>query len=97
MTDNNPFEAMMKMSQDWAKSMNVDMEAFTPKGFENLWPTMPAEAMESAQFFARQISRSSLPGRSSTIAGSLSKGPLIIQKDPSSIRPELPFSRMRPT
>jgi len=46
MTDQNPFEAMMKMGQDWAKSMNVDLDAFTPKGFENLWPTMSKEAME---------------------------------------------------
>ena len=46
MSDQNPFESMMKMSQDWAKSMNFDMEAFTPKGFETLWPTMPKDAME---------------------------------------------------
>ena len=46
MTEQNPFEAMMKMGQDWAKSMNIDMDAFTPKGFENLWPTMSKEAME---------------------------------------------------
>ena len=46
MTDQNPFEAMMKMGQDWAKSMNIDLDAFTPKGFENLWPTMSKEAME---------------------------------------------------
>jgi 4-carboxymuconolactone decarboxylase len=46
MSDQNPFEAMMKMGQDWAKSMNIDLDAFTPKGFENLWPTMSKEAME---------------------------------------------------
>ena len=46
MSDQNPFEAMMKMGQDWAKSMNVDLDAFTPKGFETLWPTMSKEAME---------------------------------------------------
>jgi 4-carboxymuconolactone decarboxylase len=46
MTDQNPFEAMMKMGQDWAKSMNIDLDSFTPKGFENLWPTMSKEAME---------------------------------------------------
>ena len=43
----NPFEAMMKMGQDMAKSMNPALEAFTPKGFENMMPTMPAEAMEN--------------------------------------------------
>ena len=53
MSDQNPFESMMKMSQDWAKSMNFDMEAFTPKGFENLWPTMPKDAME--MFFGKGI------------------------------------------
>ena len=48
MTDQkNPFEAMMQMSQDWAKSLNPALENFTPKGFENLWPTMPKEVMES--------------------------------------------------
>ena len=43
---NNPFEAMMKMSQDWAKSLNPALESFTPKGFEALWPTMPKDVME---------------------------------------------------
>jgi 4-carboxymuconolactone decarboxylase len=46
MSDQNPFEMMMKMSQDWAKSMNFDMNAFGPKGFEALWPTMSKDAME---------------------------------------------------
>ena len=46
MTDQNPFEAMMKMGQEWAKSMNVDADTFTPKGFEKLWPTMSKETME---------------------------------------------------
>ena len=43
----NPFEAMMKMSQDWAKSLNPALESFTPKGFEALWPTMPKDVMET--------------------------------------------------
>jgi 4-carboxymuconolactone decarboxylase len=43
---NNPFDAMMKMSQDWAKSLNPALESFTPKGFETLWPTMPKDIME---------------------------------------------------
>lgn len=70
MTDQNPFEAMMKMSQDWAKSMNVDMEAFTPKGFENLWPTMPAETME--MFFGKGINPDGLDAKTRlmlTLAG----------------------------
>ena len=70
MTDQNPFEAMMKMSQDWAKSMNVDMEAFTPKGFEKMWPTMPAEAME--MFFGNTMNPDGLDAKTRlllTLAG----------------------------
>ena len=48
MSDNqNPFEAMMAMSQDWAKALNPALESFTPKGFEALWPTMPKDVMET--------------------------------------------------
>ena len=48
MTDpKNPFEAMMTMSQDWAKALNPALESFTPQGFEALWPTMPKEVMET--------------------------------------------------
>ena len=43
----NPFEAMMKAGQDWAKALNPALESFTPRGFEAMWPTMPAELMES--------------------------------------------------
>lgn len=43
----NPFAAMMKMGQDMAKTMNPALEAFTPKGFENLMPTMSADVMEA--------------------------------------------------
>lgn len=70
MTDQNPFEAMMKMGQDWARSMNVDMDAFTPKGFENLWPTMPAETME--MFFGKGVNPDGLDARTRlmlTLAG----------------------------
>ncbi len=47
MTDNNPFAAMMKAGQDWAKAMNPALETFTPKGFESMWPTMPKDVMEA--------------------------------------------------
>ena len=41
MTDGkNPFEAMIAQYQEMAKAMNPALESFTPKGFENLWPTM---------------------------------------------------------
>ena len=43
----NPFEEMMKMGQDWAKSLNPALENFTPKGFEHMIPTMPKEMMET--------------------------------------------------
>jgi len=46
-TENNPFAAMMKMGQDWARALNPALESFTPKGFEALWPTMPKEVMET--------------------------------------------------
>ena len=36
----------MKQAQDMAKTLNPSLESFTPKGFENLWPTMPKEVME---------------------------------------------------
>ena len=70
MTDQNPFEAMMKMGQDMAKSMNVDMDAFTPKGFEAMWPTMPAETME--MFFGKGINPNGLDAKTRlllTLAG----------------------------
>jgi 4-carboxymuconolactone decarboxylase len=38
---------MMKLSQDWARTLNPALESFTPKGFEALWPTMPREFMET--------------------------------------------------
>ena len=47
MTGDNPFEAMMKAGQDWARALNPALESFTPKGFEALIPTMPAEIMET--------------------------------------------------
>lgn len=43
----NPFEAMMKAGQDWAKSLNPALESFMPKGFESMWPTMSADIMEA--------------------------------------------------
>jgi 4-carboxymuconolactone decarboxylase len=36
----------MTQMQDMAKSVNPALEHFTPQGFEKLWPTMPASAME---------------------------------------------------
>ncbi|WP_296424943.1 carboxymuconolactone decarboxylase family protein [Yoonia sp.] len=70
MTDQNPFDAMMKMGQDWAKSMNIDMNAFTPKGFEAMWPTMSKETME--MFFGNGINPAGLDAKTRlllTLAG----------------------------
>ncbi|WP_298359033.1 carboxymuconolactone decarboxylase family protein [uncultured Litoreibacter sp.] len=62
MTDaKNPFEAMMKMGQDMAKTMNPALEAFTPKGFENMMPTMPADMME--QFMGKGVSPEGLDAK----------------------------------
>jgi 4-carboxymuconolactone decarboxylase len=46
-TPKNPFAEMMVMGQEWAKAMNPALEHFTPKGFEALFPTMPADMMET--------------------------------------------------
>jgi 4-carboxymuconolactone decarboxylase len=46
MTD-NPFAAMMRMGQDWARAVNPALESFSPKGFDKLWPTMPKDVMET--------------------------------------------------
>lgn len=45
-TPTNPFELMMTQAREMAKALNPALESFTPKGFENLWPTMPKEMME---------------------------------------------------
>ena len=47
MSTDNPFEQMMKMGQDWAKELNPELEKFMPKGFEDMFPTMPADMMEA--------------------------------------------------
>ncbi len=43
----NPFAAMMKMGQDWARTMNPALESFTPASFEKLIPTFPKDVMET--------------------------------------------------
>lgn len=42
----NPFALMMAQAQEMAKAFNPALESFSPKGFEDLWPTMPKEFME---------------------------------------------------
>ena len=61
MTDANPFEAMMKAGQDWAKALNPALESFTPIGFEALFPTMSKDMMES--FFGKGINPDGLDAK----------------------------------
>ena len=70
MTDANPFDAMMKMGQDWAKAMNPALESFTPNGFEALFPTMPKDMME--MFMGKGVSPEGLDAKTRlllTLAG----------------------------
>ena len=46
-TPQNPFAEMMALSQEWAKAFNPALQSFTPQGFEALFPTMPADLMET--------------------------------------------------
>ncbi len=43
----NPFDDLMRMGQDWAKSMGSGADAFSMESLEKLWPTMSKEAMEA--------------------------------------------------
>jgi len=43
----NPFAMFLEQGQALAKALNPALESFTPKGFEKLWPTVPAEVMEA--------------------------------------------------
>ncbi|MEL7114714.1 MAG: carboxymuconolactone decarboxylase family protein [Pseudomonadota bacterium] len=46
-TPPNPFDDLMKLSQDWAATMGQAASAFTPEALEKIWPTMPKEAMDA--------------------------------------------------
>lgn len=46
MSNENPFEAMMKAGQDWAKALNPAWEQFSAKGLEEMFPTMPKDMLE---------------------------------------------------
>ena len=61
MTDSNPFAAMMKAGQDWARAMNPALETFTPKGFEAMWPTTPKDVMET--FFGKGMNPEGLDSK----------------------------------
>ena len=66
----NPFEMMMAQAQEMAKAMNPALESFSPKGFENLWPTMPKDVMEMT--FGKGVSKEGLNAKTRlllTLAG----------------------------
>jgi 4-carboxymuconolactone decarboxylase len=70
----NPFAAMMKQAQDMAKTFPA-MEAFTPKGFEALWPTMPKDIME--MMFGNAVNKDGLDAKTRlllTLAGLTMQG-----------------------
>ncbi|MGD1884353.1 MAG: carboxymuconolactone decarboxylase family protein [Paracoccaceae bacterium] len=61
MTDTkNPFVAMMAQVQDMAKAW-PQMNAFDPKAFEAMWPTMPKELMEA--WFGNAINENGLDAK----------------------------------
>ena len=67
---NNPFELMMAQAQQIAKAFNPALESFSPKGFEQLWPTLPKEFMEMS--FGKGINKDGLDARTRlllTLAG----------------------------
>lgn len=52
MSADNPFEAMMKMGQDWAKQINPDLASAMSKGLdaqalEDMFPTLPKDMLEA--------------------------------------------------
>jgi 4-carboxymuconolactone decarboxylase len=70
----NPFEAMMKQAQEMAKAFPA-MEAFSPKGFEALWPTMPKDVMEL--WFGNTVNKDGLDAKTRlllTLAGLTMQG-----------------------
>jgi len=66
----NPFEMMMRQAQEMARAMNPAMDAFSPKGIEAMWPTMPKEFMEMS--FGKGINKEGLDAKTRlliTLAG----------------------------
>ena len=74
MSDNNPFESMMKQAADMAKSFPA-MDAFSPKGFEAMMGTMPKDMME--MMFGNTLNEGGLDARTRlllTLAGLTMQG-----------------------
>ena len=74
MSPKSPFDLMMEQAQAWAKGFPA-MEAFSPKAFEKLWPTMPKDMME--MFFGNAINEGGLDAKTRlilTVAGLTMQG-----------------------
>lgn len=74
MSDQNPFEAMMKQAQEMAKSFPA-MDAFSPKGFEAMMGVMPKDLMET--FFGNKMNPDGLDAKTRlllTLAGLTMQG-----------------------
>ena len=70
----NPFDAMMKQAQDMAKAFPA-MDAFTPKGFEDMLGTMPRDMMD--MMFGDKLNEGGLDARTRmllTLAGVTMQG-----------------------
>ena len=76
MTDGkSPFELMMAQAREMAKAVNPALESFSPKAFEDMWPTMPRDFMEMS--FGKGISSDGLDAKTRlllTLAGLTMQG-----------------------
>ena len=69
MTVKTPFEMMMDQTREMMKSFPA-MEAFSPKGLDQMWPTMPKDMMEA--MFGNTLNEGGLDARTRlmlTLAG----------------------------
>ena len=74
MTDKNPWEEMMRQAQEMAKTFPA-MDAFTPKGFEEMMGKMPKDMMET--FFGNTHNKDGLDAKTRlllTLAGLTMQG-----------------------
>ena len=65
MSDQNPFEALFKqtqdMTQEWLKAVNPAMTSFTPTSMDKMWPTVPADMLEA--FMGKQFNPGGLDAK----------------------------------
>jgi 4-carboxymuconolactone decarboxylase len=65
MSDQNPFEALFKqtqdMTQEWLKSVNPAMASFNPASMDKMWPTVPSEMLEA--FMGKQFNPGGLDAK----------------------------------